>query len=61
VLPAANGKSASLEFDADGVQAAVAQRSASFKVADAGWSQAVSFLVKQTGDKPVLGENLNVP
>lgn len=61
VLPAANGKSAALEFAAGRVQAAVAQRSASFKVADAGWPQAVSFLVKQTGDKPVLGENLNVP
>ena len=43
------------------VQAAVAERSASFKVADAGWPQAVSFLVTQTGDKPVLGQNLNVP
>ena len=60
-LPAANGKSASIEFSAAGVQAAAAGRSASFKVADAGWPQAVAFLVKQTGDKPVLGENLNVP
>ena len=60
-LPAANGKSATIEFSTAGVQAAAGGRSASFKVADAGWSQAVSFLVKQTGDKPVLGENLNVP
>ncbi len=61
VLPAANGKSASLDFAADSVQAAVAGRSVTFKVADTGWPQAVSFLIKQTGDKPVLGENLNVP
>jgi carboxymethylenebutenolidase len=60
-LPAANGKSASLEFAADAMQATVARRSASFKVADAGWSKVVSFLIKETGDKPVLGENLNVP
>ncbi|MDP8988765.1 MAG: dienelactone hydrolase family protein [Acidobacteriota bacterium] len=60
-LPAANGKSASLEFDGDAVRAAVAQHSASFKTADAGWAKAVSFLVTETGDKPVRGENLNVP
>lgn len=61
VLPAANGKSASLEFTTDGVQAAVEARSASFKLSDGAWPQAVAFLVKQTGDKPVAGENLNVP
>ena len=61
LLPAANGKSSSIEFSAASVQAAATGRSASYKVADAGWAQAVSFLIRQTGDKPVLGENQNVP
>ncbi len=61
VLPAANGKSASIDFSAAGVRAAAAGHSASFKAGDAVWPQAVSFLVEQTGDKPMPGENLNVP
>ena len=61
MLPAANGKSASIEFSTADVHAAAAGRLASFKIANAGWAQAVSFLKEQTGDKPVLGENLNVP
>lgn len=60
-LPAANGKSATLDFANDRMRTAVAENSASFKVAEAGWPQAVSFLIKETGDKPVLGKNLNVP
>src|ERR1019366_7057436 len=61
LLPAANGKTRSIKFTADGVQASVAGHSASFKVADAGWPLAVLFLIQQTGDNPVLGENRNVP
>ncbi|MDP9113704.1 MAG: dienelactone hydrolase family protein [Acidobacteriota bacterium] len=60
-LPAANGKSASIEFSAAGVQASAAGRLASFHASDTAWPQAVSFLVKQTGDKPLLGDNPNVP
>jgi carboxymethylenebutenolidase len=72
-LPAANGKSASLEFDGgstpiDGghiqavVEAPIAgERFASFRTSPEAWTKAVQFLLKQTGDKPMLGENPNIP
>ena len=65
-LPAANGKSANLEFAAAGVAAAVeapvaGQRAARYPTGADAWPRAVAFLVRQTGDKPVVGENPNVP
>lgn len=72
-LPAANGKSASLDFEeaagstGDGrVEAAVespveGERSATYKLSQDAWPQAMAFLAKQTGDHPVFGANPNVP
>jgi len=72
-LPAANGKSASLEFDGgrvDGdhglfkvaVESPIAgEHAASFRMSQEAWAEAVGFLLKQTGDKPLSGENPNVP
>jgi dienelactone hydrolase len=72
-LPAANGKSASLEFDsgwANGVNGHIkvavespiaGERLASFQGSQEAWAQAVAFLLKQTGDKPLFGENPNIP
>jgi carboxymethylenebutenolidase len=65
-LPAANGKSTSLEFAVDGVEAAVeapvaGEHTGRFASGAEAWQQAVTFLVRQTGDKPLVGENPNVP
>jgi carboxymethylenebutenolidase len=72
-LPAANGKSASLEFDGGSanvdngrikvaVESPVAgERIASFQMSQEAWAEAVAFLLKQTGDKPLFGENPNIP
>ncbi len=72
-LPAANGKSASLEFDGGsantgdgsikvGVESPVAgERLASFQMSQEAWARAVAFLLRQTGDKPLFGENPNIP
>jgi carboxymethylenebutenolidase len=72
-LPAANGKSANLEFGEAGsssgeswIEAAVespvaGQRSAGYKLSSDAWPQVIAFLSKQTGDHPIFGENPNVP
>jgi carboxymethylenebutenolidase len=67
-LPAADKKTASLEFDpaAGRIQAAVekpiaGERTAGFKFAGEAWPQAVAFLNRQTGNQPVAGANPNVP
>src|SRR5712691_10423441 len=67
-VPAADKKTASLEFDAGDsrIQAAVenpvaAAHSATFKLTAEDWPHAVAFLTRQTGNKPVVGANPNVP
>jgi carboxymethylenebutenolidase len=62
-LPAANGKSASVDFDLDGaLDVRVAGGGSSkFKPAIEAWPLAVAFLIEQTGDKPIYGNNPNVP
>jgi carboxymethylenebutenolidase len=72
-LPAANGKSASLDFAVGGVSGSDSGVDAALDVRVAGgatvhlkpgrdaWPLAVAFVVKQTGDKPVFGNNPNVP
>jgi carboxymethylenebutenolidase len=67
-VPAADKKTASLDFDAGNnrIQAAVekpvaGERAATFKLTPDAWTQAVAFLTRQTGNKPVVGSNPNVP
>ncbi len=71
-LPAANGRSAALEFD-DGwahtnrrikvaVDSPVAgERVASFQMSQEAWAHAVAFLLQQTGEKPLFCGNPNIP
>lgn len=67
-VPAADKKTASLDFDAgdNRIQAAVekpvaGERAATFKLTREAWPQAVAFLTRQTGNNPVVGSNPNVP
>jgi carboxymethylenebutenolidase len=67
-VPAADKKTASLDFNArdNRIQAAVekpvaGERAATFKLTPDAWPQAVAFLTRQTGNKPVAGSNPNVP
>jgi len=67
-VPAADKKTATLEFDAGDsrIQAAVekpvsGEHAATFKLTPEAWPQAVAFLTRQTGNKPVVGSNPNVP
>jgi len=67
-LPAANGQSVSLEFDMreSKIQAAIdspgaEKNRASFPPNEQGWTQALEYLTKQTGDKPVFAANNDEP
>ncbi|MEQ1945623.1 MAG: dienelactone hydrolase family protein [Bryobacteraceae bacterium] len=67
-LPAANGQSAALEFDAASgkVQAFVekpiaGESSSRFDLKANEWTNAVAFLTKQTNNHPITGENPNMP
>jgi carboxymethylenebutenolidase len=63
-LPAANGKSASLDFDGEGAALDVrvaGGASSYFRAGVNAWPLAVAFVVKQTGDQPVFGNNPNIP
>jgi carboxymethylenebutenolidase len=69
-LPAANGKSASLEFYPDGagdsqivavVVSASGEKRASFPPSAQAWAQAIGFLNRETGNRPAFGSNPNVP
>jgi carboxymethylenebutenolidase len=67
-VPAADKKTASLEFDAGNsrIQAAVekpvaGEPAATFQLTAEAWPQAVAFLTRQTGNQPVVGANPNVP
>ena len=67
-VPAADKKTASLEFDAGDsrIRAAVekpvlGERAATFPLTAEAWPRAVTFLTIQTGNKPVVGANPNIP
>jgi len=62
-LPAASGVSAALQFDTDSrIVASYGNERASFAAASSdSWRQAVSFLNHETGNRPVVGSNPNVP
>lgn len=62
-LPAANGQSATLELSpGDGrILARFDQRFASFKLNNESWRDAIAFLSKQTGSRPMVAPALNAP
>lgn len=69
-LPAADGKSASLEFYPDGsgdtrivatVNSPSGEKRASFPPSAQAWQKAVAFLNRETGNRPAFGSNPNVP
>src|SRR6202040_4237067 len=67
-VPAADKKTASLDFDAgeSRIQVAVenpaaGERATTFALTPEAWPQAVAFLTRQIGNKPVAGANPNIP
>lgn len=58
-LPAADGQSATLAFDAHNarIEAGVATKHANFGFSDQDWAKALSFLTQATGTKPVFAAN----
>jgi len=67
-VPAAANQAASLEFDAGQgrIQAAVenpmaGEPTAIFNLSPEAWPQAVAFLTRQTGNRPIAGTNPNLP
>jgi carboxymethylenebutenolidase len=67
-LPAATGQSASLVLDTDlhYIQALVerpanGKKAGTFELSSRGWSQAITFLARQTNNHPTPGANPNLP